>query len=415
LAKTILQTSGSAPTVGVTVLYFPLGGDVNVRTTTEADHQIKFRTAGTLSALQITVSANATSANSTLRTRKNTANGGQTATILSGATGLFEDASGTDTIAATDLVNYSIVGGSLNTLTYRAVQTLFAATTNTVTKLILTATASSSYVVSTAYFMPLGGLVGNFPTTTESNANVRMRRAGTFKNLSVRGSVSSGTAVTVRVRKNSADSGMTITLPASVAITEDTTHTASCAVNDDFCFAVTTNSTTSSLNLLTISVEFETTDSSGLIVLGNTFSLDTQPFVKTTTSYDSIGGRILGSVSATTESFVQVKAKEAFTFENLECFCSISSGTASTITLRKGGADTTLVIPVGTVAGLFQDTTHTVTVAVADLIDLKIINSSVAGGAHDMELRWIAMFYTSGAAVSVPLYIQPVLNQWIGV
>jgi hypothetical protein len=61
------------------------------------------------------VVSNTVTATSTLRTRKNGANGGGAISISASTTGYFEDTSGTDAIMSTDYVNYQIVTGATGT------------------------------------------------------------------------------------------------------------------------------------------------------------------------------------------------------------------------------------------------------------------------------------------------------------
>ena len=81
---------------------------------TEADAQIPSVEAATLSNLQANVSYNPSTTTSTVRTRVNAANGGQSVSISAAATGQFEDTSHSDSIASGDLWNFSLSGASSN-------------------------------------------------------------------------------------------------------------------------------------------------------------------------------------------------------------------------------------------------------------------------------------------------------------
>jgi hypothetical protein len=76
--------------------------------------------AGTASRLRIHISANTYTGDAEHKLRINGADGNQHATITAGNTGWFEDASNTDAFTETDLVCTSIVGGTANSITYRA-------------------------------------------------------------------------------------------------------------------------------------------------------------------------------------------------------------------------------------------------------------------------------------------------------
>lgn len=101
-----------------TTLYYAVGGLIN-GFATEADSKAKANNDITASKLQCNISANTVSVNSTLKLRKNGADGNQAVTIMASTTGVFEDASNTDTITETDEINYALVaplGGTSMTI-----------------------------------------------------------------------------------------------------------------------------------------------------------------------------------------------------------------------------------------------------------------------------------------------------------
>lgn len=83
--------------------------------TTESDVATEVNTPLTLSYLSTYVITNTTTANTTLRVRKNAGDGNNLLTIGSGATGYVEDASSADTFAATDECDIKIVTGATGT------------------------------------------------------------------------------------------------------------------------------------------------------------------------------------------------------------------------------------------------------------------------------------------------------------
>lgn len=389
MAKTIIINSGTASSTSTTLFFQPLGGGFDFNYGGESGVETIFRTAGTLSDLQVAISANSTTANSTVKTRKNTLDGGQTATILSGQTGLFEAPSGTDTIAAGDRACYTIGLGSAHNLTFEAISVCFAATTNTVTKLI--AGPSQAFTSNATYYYSITSFI-HVAQTSELPTRVNMRKAGTFKNLATSVSSANSTIHTVNLRKNGANV-IAIAIPASqTGWFENTSDTSSCAVDDDYNYQVVHGTSSTIANIITC--EFETTDNSGLIVSAYPTG---RTYLKITTNYIPIGGS--PSVGITTESFTQTESKEAFTFSNLQCYISAftaGSGTNS-LTLRKGAAGTALTLNLNS-TGLKQDTANTVTATATDLLDYQIVNGDASGGANNITITWIAMFYTSGEA-----------------
>lgn len=73
----------------------------------------------TASKLQCYVISNSIAATSTLRTRKNSGNGGQSISIGSTLTGFFEDGTNTDTYATNDYIDYQVVTGASGSNTIR--------------------------------------------------------------------------------------------------------------------------------------------------------------------------------------------------------------------------------------------------------------------------------------------------------
>jgi hypothetical protein len=84
-------------------------------TTTETNVQCKTNAPYTASRMRIKISVNGVTASSTLTFRKNTANGNQTLSVGSSATGLFEDTTNTDVLVATDEIDYQMVLGATGT------------------------------------------------------------------------------------------------------------------------------------------------------------------------------------------------------------------------------------------------------------------------------------------------------------
>lgn len=96
----------------VTGYYAVAGGGTS---TTETDQRADANFAFTASNLYINVPTNTVTATSTLRLRINGVDGNQAASITASTTGIFEDASNTDAVVATDEINYQIVAGATGT------------------------------------------------------------------------------------------------------------------------------------------------------------------------------------------------------------------------------------------------------------------------------------------------------------
>ena len=113
--------------------YIPIAGRFDT-SATESDYRWDANLAATASKMEIHISANTVTADSTLRLRIDGANGNQVATITASTTGRFADASNTDAITAANEINYSLVTGATGT----------SLTIESVTMLLETAAAAAS-------------------------------------------------------------------------------------------------------------------------------------------------------------------------------------------------------------------------------------------------------------------------------
>lgn len=105
---------GSDGTFGAvfgSTLFGHLGGDIIHGETVEAETQYRLRFSTTLDRFRVVVATNTIDGASTFRTRVNGANGNQTFTVPSLATGEFEDTTNSDITSSGDLVNYQLVTG----------------------------------------------------------------------------------------------------------------------------------------------------------------------------------------------------------------------------------------------------------------------------------------------------------------
>lgn len=92
-----------------TTRYAGIGGTISNGTTSDAGAQYTIREAETFDKLRAYLPTNTASVTTTIRTRVNAGNGGQTLSILTTATGSFEDTTGTDVLASGDEFNFQVV------------------------------------------------------------------------------------------------------------------------------------------------------------------------------------------------------------------------------------------------------------------------------------------------------------------
>ena len=376
MAKTLLVASfvnGGTTTTAATTEYHWLSGHTD-KNATEANRDILFRTAGTLSNLYARVQTNSTTGASTIRTRKNAGNGGQSQSIGIAATGKFEDTSGTDTVAAGDKLNIQTVTGTGGTINFRTLSTFFNATTNTVSVCGCTGTFTTT-TASTTWFLPIQGHNANL-ITTETFQKCRIRKSFTAKNMGVYVSAARAQATTVRSRKNGANGNLVVTCTGSTTgWFEDTGNSDTLAAADDYDYSVTTGTGADTLTIQTIKCEYVSTGSDGLSFNGKGTGT---AVTDNTIMYYPIGGTC--DVTGT-ESVTQTKARLAWTLSNLEVMVSQNGvSSASTCDVRKNAASTTITASItGSTTGLFADNTHTETLATTDEINFRLTVPSVAG------------------------------------
>jgi hypothetical protein len=392
---TILQTSkydGQATTANQTQ-YIPSGGRCQI-VSVESEAQVTFREAGSIDRFFINIIANSVAADSKIRTRKNGNNGRCEVTIGSNATGIFEDTAHYDIVSAGDELCYqSVPGAATGTYTLTVLGVNYKSTTDTVTRCI----AVSSVAITTqgTWYKLLMGEVGT--NTTENNAQTRIKKAGTAKNLFCNISANARTTdTTIRLRKNSADSALVIVVGSgAIGFFEDITHTESIAVDDDIAFSIATGTGTESLTLKSIAVSYITTDGSGLASAGRSsgFSINIS-----LTNYFNISGFFGGGV--TTESNAHRTVREAYTFSNLNINVTANTITAdSVLTFRKNNTDGNQIITIGSGAtGRLVDTTHTDVTAAGDEVDYQLITG---GAGTSINIRQMASWSATAAGQAI--------------
>lgn len=335
--------------------------------------QITRRSAGVASLLYIELSANAATGSTTVRSRKNGANGGQSMSIAAGATGEFQDTSGSDTLADGDVYNHQIIVGSGGNITHQHSGHVWTATANTVGRIGDTAQHSTSTASTTTY----GAIAGNAHNqATEANANTEFNANGTVRDLYIRISTNARTtATTYTVRRNSADTSITISVPSSTTGNlEDTSNTSTCTRGDEYCLKRVTGTGTGAIVIDNAQVEFETTDESFVLGAGQAggagFGASTQ--------YIMFSGGTVGGNSDMGKNLTPYRLSELWT--------RVSANTAtgvSTCTLLQNGAATSVALSIGiTTTGEFQSVSG---IAVAATDELQV--ECIRGGTGTVTTR----------------------------
>lgn len=213
--------------------------------TTENRFQNYASVAGTMSALYSNVVVNGRSSTSTVRSRVGGANGNMTLSITAGATGLFQDTGNSDTLAAGDLMNYSMTNGTgTGNIEYRLISTEFSNSSNSA----LVAWAHGDTGLVQAHALTAYISVGAWNSTsdgTETGVRSQAIAAFTASKLSVRldSNNNNGTS-TITLRANAADTTLLVSIGAGVSgRINDLVNTPAIALNDLLTFGIVTGGT----------------------------------------------------------------------------------------------------------------------------------------------------------------------------
>lgn len=382
---------GATTTANTNSNYFMLGNGWIVRRNTEPTVQIMFHTAGTLSKFLVRVTANSNAGSITFRTRKNATNGNASIPIANSLTGTFEDITNTDTVTAGDKWNYqSTTGGATGTMNYTVMSCIFDATSNYVTKLVCDGQNLST--ASTSFYFPLSGQMTGV-TSVEANAQQRVKKAGTLKNLCVSNSANARITDTVfTMRLNGADTALTATIAAgAIVFAEDTTNSVSVAVDDLIDFKAVTGTGSGSFTLDNLMIEYETTTRHGFITAGATGATSDLIVNANTTNYVCAGGE---ARVYTTEAEAKIKARMRINSSNLTIALTANTVSAeSTFNMRINGinGNQTIPIPLNT-TGYFHDTTHTDMITETDEFDYQLVTGATG---TSMTIKQMALWSLS--------------------
>lgn len=197
--------------------YLAPEGRGNPAVTTEAQQQQMIRSPVDARNLQAYVSANARTTTTTIRTRKNSANGAQSLSIGSGATGLFEDVTNSDQLNSGDKFNYQYVTGTgTQTLTLQFVG-CFLESGDAWQEWTTDSGAGMAYTDNnvTLFFLPMGSL-GTAALTTETYTKIKARTPLKATNLRCYLSANARAVTqTMTLRKNGVDTAQTLSIGAS--------------------------------------------------------------------------------------------------------------------------------------------------------------------------------------------------------
>ena len=271
----------------------------------------------------------------------------------------------------------------------------------------LTATSSGNLLTAnTVYFInPAGSMSWG---TTEAHHQHRVRRYDMkYSNAYIEVSSNGITAPasTVVSRNNNADGNMSILIPSSATGNfEDVVNSDTVTNGNYFGWKFTPGAATGQMGfrafictqtpLGTATVDIAVTKFMATQV--NQTVLNTA--TASVTGYICIHGET--SAAGTTEAASQITVRKAGTLYNLEAYVSANARTTpTTYTIRKNLADTIVTLSVGSTAtGIFEDLTNSVSVAVGDEINYKLVTGT---GAQNLNLSRIGVLFESTDRITI--------------
>lgn len=360
-----LTGTGDPVALGPGTLYPAISGATYLWGT-EDRAQVVVRDSYTLAKLFVRVSSNTLDGSTTVRSRKNGANGNQSVSIGAGATGTFEDTTNSDSLVSGDLVAVQIVrGGTSGSIYLTIISFILEHATDDVP---IEVAHGLLYVVSPATnYHNLGGALA--ATTIESRTQYRLRVGGTASDIRIYVYENGINADTIfRLRKNGANASPAVTIPAkTTGAFEDTVNTESFVAGDLLNYQTVVGGHGGDIRASLAQMKLAATGR--IITMGRpvpSMIYDDQvryaPLECSTNNSDW---------ETTTESKVQVKAR--ITMEAAKFYLRCSTNTldaACTFVLRRNGATSSLGVSIGAgLTGEFEDTTDTVSISATDLLN----------------------------------------------
>ena len=234
-----------------------LVGTLTPNTATESVVKTKTTKPVTYKNLGIFVSANARTSATTVKSRKNGADGNITLSIGATTTGWIEDTTHSDTVAVGDDYNWTFItgAGSGESMTVQSVSCDAVDTAEGAGVLMTGTTAGLVQNASVTNYIPTGGNLAG-ASTTEASVKMKTREAFTLSGMSIFTSANTVTATsTLRIRINGAPGNQVVSIPASTAsVISDTTHSDVVAATDDIDYELVTGATGTSMTVRNISM-----------------------------------------------------------------------------------------------------------------------------------------------------------------
>ena len=224
-----------------------------------------------------------------------------------------------------------------------------------------TSGAPTSTTAGTTQYWFLANAAITVPQTAEINRQLPYRTPGTFSKLYVRIPTNTTTADSILVvRKNGADTALTITIPAGTAtVVEDIIHDVTIAAGDKLCFKSVSGGTgTLSFSIMSVIFQPTATGNDAMSKMVTCTSATAGYNFDNLTRFAPLVGTLTPNTA--TESICRTKIVKPTVKKFLAVFVSANARTTDTIIKsRKNGADgnITLTITAGFV-GWVEDMIH---------------------------------------------------------
>jgi hypothetical protein len=296
-----------------------------------------------------------TGAVSTFRSRNNGSNGNQIVTTTLNTPGWYTDSTHTDSVSANTPIDVN--RSTNNGPTVTIISSTMAASTPLVIQGSNSAAAAANFSTTKQFLYTHGSIQEG---STESDLQVTVRAAGTWKNTALAVNGSPTNTVTFTVRNNGADGNQTISVAGGTAantILSDSTHTDSIVSGDLICHSAI-QVTASSGSMRWCSSEFVGTISAQDVrCQSDAIPTQSVSLSASTSYYWPLGGQLKTN---TTEVNAKFHTPYAFTLSKLRCRIYVNTAATMTLKSRVNGADGNSSVSVGSgVTGVLQDSTHT--------------------------------------------------------
>jgi hypothetical protein len=328
--STFLQSYNTVSVnVTTTTRYQGINGLYESINTTEQNAKAKIQTACTMRYLLVNVLTSSTGT-VTVRLRKNGVDGSSVVTSTAATTGIFEDTTNSDTIAAGDDVCFSVVGSTASGT--RAISLISLSMMNTNNKFLLGGVDANgtegTINFNTTSYVPISGRP--FRTTTENNTKVKSRYTKmSLSQLTVQVTANTvnGTS-TIRTRKNGASGAQSVSIGASTTgfFTDSTNSDFNLVSTDDINYQVVTGGSSGNMSVRYYSVLGDTT-------LSTTYSYS--PSDPAITASQSIS-RLKNAVRTISDGSISVselltRVRKANRTVNTEPSITVSAGTLTRV------------------------------------------------------------------------------------